>query len=138
MVKVAHLVTIADLQEGFDARHASVSARHEAVLDDGRRLLLLDDRGWSWRLGGPGARGLTDPWWGASEREIVETARMVVGPDEAFGGRSQEDMAVGHWNTLADTLRAQGVDIDGDSLRQLRHDVVLSDRLRVRLGLASS
>jgi len=25
----------------------SVSVRHEAVLMDGRRLLLLDDRGWS-------------------------------------------------------------------------------------------
>jgi len=28
-----------------DARQMSVSARHEAVLVNGRRLLLLDDRG---------------------------------------------------------------------------------------------
>ena len=26
----------------------SFSARHEAVLEDGRHLLLLDDRGWSY------------------------------------------------------------------------------------------
>jgi hypothetical protein len=45
---VTRLVTFVDLREGVgDARQLSVSARHEAELPDGRRVLLLDDRGWT-------------------------------------------------------------------------------------------
>ena len=43
-------------------------------------------------------------------------------------------METGHWNTLAANLRAQGVVVDARELRQLPHDVVLSDRLLARLG----
>jgi hypothetical protein len=111
-----------------------VSARHEAVLEDGSRLLLLDDRGWTEELRGPGADAIDDLWALTPERDIVETARMVVGPDEPFGGRSQDDMVSDHWNALAENLRAQGVVADAAELRQLPHDVELSDRLRARLG----
>lgn len=52
MPRVVRLVTLADV----DARRVSVSARHEAVLEDGRRVLLLDDRGWSQTLAGADAR----------------------------------------------------------------------------------
>ena len=64
----------------------SVSARHEAVLVNGR-CVLLDDRGWS--LSG----GTFDIWAVTSVEDIVDTARVVVGPDEPFGSRSHEDMA---------------------------------------------
>ena len=111
-----------------------MSARHEAVLEDGSRLLLLDDRGWTEELRGAGANGIDDLWALKVERDIVETARVVVGPDEPFGGRSQDDMETDHWNTLAENLRAHGVVVDAGELRQLPHDVVLSDRLRARLG----
>ena len=48
MAAVTRLVTLVDLREEVaDASQMSVTARHEAVLTDGRRLLLLDDRGWS-------------------------------------------------------------------------------------------
>jgi hypothetical protein len=112
----------------------SVSARHEAVLDDGRRLLLLDDRGWTEALRGAGANEIDELWGLTSERDIVETARVVVGPDEPFDGRSQDDMETDHWKALAETLRVQGVVVDASELRHLPHDVVLSDRLRARLG----
>lgn len=120
--------------EGVDPRSISVSARHEAVLDDGRRLLLLDDRGWTEALRGAGANEIDDLWALTSERDIVQTARVVVGPDEPFDGRSQDDMETDHWNALARTLRMHGVVVDASELRQLPHDVVLSDRLRARLG----
>ncbi|HSS55114.1 MAG TPA: hypothetical protein VLK79_10765 [Gaiellales bacterium] len=111
-----------------------MSARHEAVLEDGSRLPLLDDRGWTEELRGPGADAIDDLWALTPERDIVETARTVVGPDEPFGGRSQDDMVSDHWNALAQNLRAQGVLVDAGELRQLPHDVELSDRLRARLG----
>jgi hypothetical protein len=46
---------------------------------DGRRVLLLDDRGWS-------ASGPPGIWAVTSVEEIVDMARTVVGPDEPFGG----------------------------------------------------
>lgn len=133
MLRVVRLVTVADVAEPVEARDFSVSARHEAVLDDGRRVPLLDGRGWTESLRGAGASEVDDLWSLTQERHVVETARMVVGPDEAFGGLTQEDMAIGHWATLAETLRANGVSADPDELRQLPHDVVLSDELRARL-----
>jgi hypothetical protein len=132
-VACGSIVTLADLREDADPRGISVSARQDAVLEDGRRLLLLDDRGWSSTLGGVGADE-ADIWALTSQHEIAATTRVVVGPDEPFGGRSQADMETDHWNALAEKLRAQGVTIDGSELRRLPHDVVLSARLLARLG----
>jgi hypothetical protein len=136
MPSVSRLVTVADLRESTDPREMSVAARHEAVLDDGRRVVLLDDRGWTSGLRGAGVDETTDAWRFTSEREIAETARVVVGPDEPFGGRTQADMERDHWSRLAQELRAEGVVIAADELRALRHDVVLGDRLRARLDAA--
>jgi hypothetical protein len=116
---VARLVTFVDVREARRDR-MSFSARHEAVLDDGRRVLLLDGRGWTEE---PGTAYAT------SAEDVEQTARVVVGPDEPFEGRSQEDMEVGHWNFLADALRKHGIGVDASSLRRLQHDVVLSERL---------
>ena len=125
---VVRLVTFVDVTNDVaDHRRISVSALHEAVLADGRRGLLLDDRGWS-------ASGPPDIWARTSVEEIVFTARTVVGPDEPFGGRTYEDMAIDHWAQLAGNLRPQGIVIDPSVLRQLPHDVVLSERLRARLA----
>jgi hypothetical protein len=134
MHRVVRLVTLADAREDVDVGGISVSVRHEAVVEDGSRLLLLDDRGWTEALRGAGANGIDDLWALTLERDIVESARVVVGPDEPFGGRSQDDMEADHWNALAENLRAHGVVVDASELRQLPHDVVLSDRLRARLG----
>lgn len=126
MTAVTRLVTIADVDD--DTKRVSVSARHEAVLADGRRVLLLDDRGWA----------STQPWAVASAGEVRETTRTVVGPDEAAPGQSYEEAAAGHWATLAGTLRRQGVAVDPDDLRRLPHEVVLSPRLLRRLGAAGA
>jgi hypothetical protein len=84
------------------------------------RVLLLDDRGWSQTPAGAGA---------GTVAEVVRTARMVVGPDEPFDGRSQDDMETDHWNALARTLHAHGVVVEAGELKRLPHDVVLSERL---------
>jgi len=133
---VVRLETVADLRERADPHELSVAARHEAVLDDGRRVTLLDDRGWTEALRGAGVDQTSDIWQTASERHIAETARVVVGPDEPFGDRTQHDMEESHWSRLAEKLGAAGVVVDGAGLRRLPHEVVLSDRLRARLGSA--
>lgn len=104
----------------------SVSARHEAVLANGRHVLLLGDRGWS-------VFGPPDIWALTSVEDIVATARVVVGPDEPVDGHSREDMEAGHWAHLAETLRQHGVTVDAHQLQPQPHDVVLSERLLTRV-----
>lgn len=120
---MTRLVTLADV-DGPDTGQVSVSARHEAELDDGRRVLLLDDRGW----------GSTQAWPTATPEDIRATTRMVVGPDEPFGDRSQADMETDNWIFLRQVLHRHGVAVDVDVLRGLPHDVVLSARLLARIG----
>jgi hypothetical protein len=82
-------VTHVDINDRVpDTRQISISARHEAELVDGGRLLLLDDRGWT---SSPSisaiSKGPGDSWQrDVAERvvlsveEIERTARLVAGP----------------------------------------------------------
>jgi hypothetical protein len=125
MAAVQRLVTFADVADDVvSPDQVSVLARHDAELDDGSRVLLLDDRGW-----GSSAR-----WVETSADDIREATRMVVGPDEPFEDRSSEDMAADHWAHLHGILRRHGVAVDATELRQLPHDVLLSPRLLARLS----
>jgi hypothetical protein len=139
MSVVARLVTLVDLRDDGLEGQMSFSARQEAVLVDDRRVLLLDDRGWTSSL----VRAIAEPdspqdvpdfWDVTSAEEIEETSRWVVGPDEPFDGRSQEVMERDHWAYLAGILRQQGVAADADELKGLPHDVVLSERVLALLG----
>ncbi len=143
MAAVRRLVTFVDVADHVaDTRQMSVSARHEAELVDGSRVLLLNDRGWGSSLGWARTASeddsrhehVPDIWAATSVEDIQETARMVVGPDEPFDGRSQEDMEAGHWAHLQQILQRQGVIIDAAELRQLPHNVMLSQRLLARIG----
>ncbi|MEV6865197.1 hypothetical protein AB0M44_29835 [Streptosporangium subroseum] len=128
MTAVVHLETAVDLDERADSdpRRVSVSATLSAVLDNGRRITLLDDRGW----------GSTGLWEMTAVGEIEDTARTVVGPDEPAEGQTHEEVAAAHWMHLVTVLGERGVAADPDALRMLPHAVVLSDRLRSRVRTA--
>jgi hypothetical protein len=127
---VTRLVTLVDADgDVADARRMTVSVRQEAVLADGRHVLLLGDRGWSSTL-----HGLGDVWAETSVEEIEDTARVVIGPDEPPAGYSWEDVEADHWAYLADVLRQQGVAVDAVELQRLPHDVVLGRRLLAHIG----
>src|SRR5690348_5964608 len=111
MPAVIRLETVADLRESADPRELSVAAR---------QVTLLDDRGWTEGLRVPGEEA--GIWEFVAERDIAETARVVVGPDEPFGGRTQRDMEESHWSWLAGKLRAEGVDVDAAELRRVPHE----------------
>jgi hypothetical protein len=138
---VERLVTVVDVGDvQADPHTMSVSARHEAVLADGRRVLLLDGRGWTstlMRMQSPGdgvtREDVTDIWAVTSVEEIEQSARSVVGPDEPFAGYTREELEAGHWEHLSDVLRGQGVVADAAELKQLAHDVVLSEQLLGRI-----
>lgn len=102
----------------------AVSARHELELKDGRRVLLLNDRGW----------GSSGNWTLVTVENIQETTRQVVGPDAPFDGKSKQEMEAEHWASLQLIAEREGVIVDAEELRQLPHDVVLSQRLLARIG----
>ncbi len=110
-----------------DPREMALSALHLAVLDDGRRLTLLEDRGWA-------VHGPPDIWRRTSVEAIEADARTVVGPDEPYGSHSQADMDADHWAHLCRVLRQQGVLVDAGELSRLPIDVELSERLRTHVA----
>ena len=138
---VARLVTVVDVRDvESDAHTMSVSARHEAELADGRRVLLLDGRAWTSTLmrmripdDGVAREDVTDIWAVTSVEKIEQSARTVVGPDEPFAGSTREELEDGHWAHLSDVLRQHGVVVDASELKQLPHDVTLSERLLARV-----
>ncbi|MFG6201106.1 hypothetical protein [Nonomuraea sp. JJY05] len=123
MTAVTRLVTFVDVDDQA-ADTVSVSARHEAELVDGTRVLLLNDRGW----------GSSQGWAATSVADVQETTRTVVGPDEPSSGRSREDMEADHWAALQQIAQRQGVIVDAAVLRRLPHDVVLSQQVLARIG----
>jgi hypothetical protein len=95
MSDARRLITSIDIDETagpeFNNDHRlSISALHELELAGGRRLTLLDDRGWS-------ASGPSGIWSYESVETLTQTARTVVGPDEPLEGRSYEEEAALHW-----------------------------------------
>jgi hypothetical protein len=134
-VAVARFITFTDVVgAGGAVGQASVRARHEALLSDGRRVVIFDDRGWSWSLRSSGDDAVHDPWSSTSRQDIEDAARVVVGPDEPFGHHSQEDMEADHWAHVARVLQQHGVGATARELPGVRHDVVLSQRLLAQLS----
>jgi hypothetical protein len=121
---VTRFVTFVELRPPrADARAVSFDARLDAVLDDGRRIVVLDDRGWT---SGTHPPGVHPP---ESRAQVERNARTVVGPDEPPDGATWEDMESVHWGRVADELRGRGVRATRAELMALPHDVELGDRV---------
>jgi hypothetical protein len=106
----------------LDPRAISFRVTEFAVLSDGRRVRLHDDRGFT--TGGP-----PDPWAGLTLEELAGDVLNAVLPDDA------EETGEDHgWAELAQLLRAQGVDVAAEGLRDLPYVVEFSDRVRARVA----
>ncbi len=97
-----------------------VVARHELELADGRKVLLLYDRGY----------GATCAWNQTTVADVEFQVRTVVGPDEPFDDLTAGDMESSHWESLAGVAQDQGVAVAAVDLKRLRHDVVISEQVR--------
>jgi hypothetical protein len=139
---IVRLATFVDIDDDADSEASglSFSARHDAVLADGRRVVLLDDRGWTQSILTFGDHALStregrrSPWEFVTRERLEENARDVVGPDEPYGNSTRAETEEGHWATLAARLGNVGVDADWTELPALPHDVEFSVRLLARLG----
>ncbi|HVX46784.1 MAG TPA: hypothetical protein VHC49_23025 [Mycobacteriales bacterium] len=123
MSAVTRLVTFVDVDGRPISGGISASARLDAELGDGRRVVLLDDRGW----------GESRDWNSATAPDLEEAARMVVGPDEPIDGRSHAEESAAHWAYLAGILHRQGVEVGPAELEKLPHDVEFSSRVIARV-----
>jgi hypothetical protein len=101
-----------------ESRSQSFSVAEFALLDDGRRILLHQDRGFT----------LGPVLGGAAERETAEdiaaSVRSVVLPDEGDRDDAGEDHS---WSWLAQLASDRGLHTSADELRVLPYEMVLTD-----------
>jgi hypothetical protein len=102
----------------------SFSVVEYAVLSDGRRVTLLDDRGWTQWVQGHGATEAHELRSDDVRRDVLN----VVLPDNTeTTGEDHE------WDVFVESLRQAGVLVDRDQLARLPYSVVFGDRLRAEL-----
>lgn len=126
MATLSRLVSVVEANETHHpSAGLSVSVSLSVELEDGRSIVVLDDRGWNSNL----------RWADATSAEIQQTARDVVGPDEPYGDQTREEATAAYWEYLRKILAAQGVETNAGVLRSAPHDVVLSESVLRRLSL---
>jgi hypothetical protein len=126
-MRVVGLGAICDLRPtGNDPRRFSFEVSEFAVLDDGKRVILHRERGFSGTTNGD------DIWAHETVETIARDVLNVVLPDDA------EITGEDHpWEWLAELLRAQGIDAVPQQLRGLPYEVVLTERVLQRLPTSS-
>jgi hypothetical protein len=104
-----------------DGRSQSFWVSEFARLENGRRVILHEDRGFTTSAPiGPGGGGAVQD--GLTREDITETVLAVVLPDPDDG----EDHP---WAWLARLVRARGLVVTAADLRGLPYEVVLTDGL---------
>jgi hypothetical protein len=105
---------------------ASFDVSEFAVLDDGRRLTLHSERGWtSWVRSTDQSEPL-DPWTSLTEEGIRQDVLNVVLPDE-------DDGEAHPWEWLRGLLHVHGLETTTEQLKAVPYTVELSDTVRARL-----
>ncbi|RBY86352.1 hypothetical protein [Blastococcus sp. TF02A-30] len=106
----------------LDPRAISFRVTEFADLSDGRRLRLHADRGFT-------TGGAADLLAGLRLEQLTDDVLGAVLPDDA------EDTGEDHpWAELAELLRARGVDVAPEDLRDLPYLVEFSERVLARFG----
>ena len=128
-MSVLRFLTEVELSESDDA---AVSAVLVAVLDDGGRVVVLDDRGAWWSVHGSAPGAAVDPWVHVSREDLIQQVTAAVGPEEPEEDSSR-DMVAAYWEFIAARLSESGVDTRGADLSAVASEVVLSPRVEARL-----
>ena len=111
------------------ARSQSFSVSEFVTLEDGRRVILHEDRGFTIGLGSSGET-TADLRRGETIESLTRDVLSVVLPDN-------DDAAEDHpWTWLADLARARGLNVSADDLRSLAYEVIFTDKVRLWLDPA--
>jgi hypothetical protein len=118
---------IEDLVEDFK-QGVSFVVQEFAELDDGRRLTLHEERGFTGVTMACEGSAPSDQWRLLTLENLERDVRTTVLPDD-------DDTEDEHpWEWLAGLLHARGVEATAEELRLLPYDVEFSERLRARLA----
>ena len=128
--RVVGIGAICDLgPRRFRETHSqSFSVSEFVMLEDGRRVILHEDRGFTlgWRSSGESGAGEIrgQETLDSITRDVLNT----VLPDD-------DELAEDHpWPWLANLARARGLDVTADDLRDLAYEVILTDNVTRWLG----
>ena len=122
--RVVGLGAICDLrpQRPDEARSQSFSVSEFVTLEDGRRVTLHEDRGFTigWRSGESSGDIRGHETLESMTRDVLN----VVLPDD-------DECAEDHpWSWLADLARARGLNVTAEDLRGLPYEVIFTDKVR--------
>lgn len=105
------------------ARSQSFSVSEFVILEDGRRVILHEDRGFTIGLGSS-RQTAADLRRGETMESLTRDVLSVVLPDD-------DEPAEDHpWSWLADLARARGLNVSADDLRSLPYEVTFTDKVR--------
>ncbi len=130
--RVVGLGAICDLRpQRFDeARSQSFSVSEFVTVEDDRRVILHEDRGFTigWRSSGESGSG--DIRGHETLESMTRDVLNVVLPDD-------DECAEDHpWPWLADLARARGLNVTAEDLRGLPYEVIFTDKVRRWLASA--
>lgn len=130
--RVVGLGAICDLgtQGSNESRDQSFSVSEFVKLEDGRRVILHQDRGFTIGLRSTGGSGRLDLRVVLTLESLTEDVMKVVLPDDDAPTEAHP------WTWLADLARARGLNVSADDLRSLRYEVIFTDRVRTWLAAA--
>lgn len=133
MQRVVALGAFCDLASTGDTgpKRISIDVSEFAVLQNGERVSLHNEKGFSGWLLGHGATVEDADIWGLETVEtITRDVLTVVLPDEGDNAPEGDDHP---YEWLAELLLAHGIDESADQLRLLPYEVILSERVHQRL-----
>jgi hypothetical protein len=105
------------------ARSQSFSVSEFVTLEDGRRVILHEDRGFTIGLGSS-RESTADLRRGETIESLTRDVLSVVLPDDDVPAEDHP------YSWLADLARARGLNVSADDLRSLPYDVIFTDEVR--------
>jgi hypothetical protein len=105
------------------ARSQSFSVSEFVTLEDGRRVILHEDRGFTIGLGSS-RESTADLRRGETLESLTRDVLSVVLPDDDVPAEAHP------WRWLADLARARGLNVSADDLRSLPYEVTFTDEVR--------
>jgi hypothetical protein len=123
--RIVGLGAICDLRpHDADPRDQDFRVSEFVALEDGRRVLLHEDRGFTIGVRSTGEPKPPDVRWQLTLERLTGDVLLVVLPDD------DDDPEPHPWSWLSDLARSRGLDVTADDLRALPYDVVFTDELR--------
>jgi hypothetical protein len=124
--RVVGIGAICDLARQLvpDARSQSFSVSEFVTLEDGRRVILHDDRGFTIGVAGRSER-YEDLRAGETRESIIHNVLLVVLPDDDETAEGEDHP----WSWLAELARARGLNVTAEDLRGLPYEVILTDEI---------